>query len=227
MGHWELANNSQQAAPVIVAIDGPGGSGKSTVARAVARRLGFTYIDTGAMYRSVAHWALELGMDLDDMHRLDQLARETHIDFAEGRVLRNGIDVTAEIREPRVSDAASKVATSPGVRRAMREEQRRIAAAESAVLEGRDIGTVVFPDARVKVFLDASPEVRAQRRATELGAPVEQVAQDLAGRDARDRTRAEAPLVQAPDAEYVDTSGLTPTEVEEAILRIVRKRTSN
>ena len=109
----------------------------------------------------------------------------------------------------------------------MREEQRRIAAASSAVLEGRDIGTVVFPEARVKVFLDASPEVRARRRADELGAPVEQVARDLAGRDARDRTRAEAPLVQAPDAEYVDTSGLSAVEVEEAILKIVRKRTSN
>jgi cytidylate kinase len=197
------------------------------VARSVARRLGYTYIDTGAMYRSVAHWALELGMDLNDMHRLDQLARETHIDFADGRVLRNGVDVTAEIREPAVSEAASKVATYPGVRRAMRDEQRRIAAQSSAVLEGRDIGTVVFPDARVKVFLDASPEVRAQRRAAELGAPVEQVAKELAGRDTRDRTRAEAPLVQAPDAEYVDTSGLSAIEVEEAILKIVRKRTSN
>ena len=222
-----MATTTQQTQPVIVAIDGPGGSGKSTVARSVARRLGYTYIDTGAMYRSVAHWALELGMDLNDMHRLDQLARETHIDFADGRVLRNGVDVTAEIREPQVSDAASKVATYPGVRRAMREEQRRIAAASSAVLEGRDIGTVVFPEARVKVFLDASPEVRARRRADELGAPVEQVARDLAGRDARDRTRAEAPLVQAPDAEYVDTSGLSAVEVEEAVLKIVRKRTSN
>lgn len=213
--------------PVIVAIDGPGGSGKSTVARAVARRLGYTYIDTGAMYRSVAHWALELGMDLDDMHRLDQLARETHIDFVDGRVLRNGVDVTTEIREPRVSDAASKVATYPAVRRAMREEQRRIGAAGPAVMEGRDIGTVVFPEARVKIFLDAKPEVRARRRAVELGAPVEQVAKDLAGRDTRDRTRAEAPLMQAPDAEYVDTSGLTAEEVEEAVLKIVRKRTSN
>lgn len=213
--------------PVIVAIDGPGGSGKSTVARAVARRLGYTYIDTGAMYRSVAHWAMELGMDLEDMHRMEQLARETHIEFVEGRVLRNGVDVSTEIRQPQVSDAASKIAAYPGVRRAMREEQRRIGAAGPAVMEGRDIGTVVFPEARVKVFLDASAEVRAQRRAAELGAPVEQVAKDLAGRDTRDRTRAEAPLMQAPDAEYVDTSGLSATDVEEAILKIVRKRTSN
>jgi cytidylate kinase len=228
MEYWnKVKHMTETAAPVIVAIDGPGGSGKSTVARAVARRLGYTYIDTGAMYRAVAHWALELSMDLEDMHRLEQLARETHVEFVDGRVLRNGVDVTAEIRDLRVSDGASKIATYPGVRRAMREEQRRIAAAQNAVLEGRDIGTVVFPEARVKIFLDASAEIRARRRAEELGAPVETVAQQLAGRDQRDRTRAEAPLMQAPDAEYVDTSGLSAPEVEEAVLKIVRKRTSN
>jgi cytidylate kinase len=193
----------------------------------VARRLGYTYIDTGAMYRSVAQWALELGMDLDDMHRLEQLARETHIEFAGDRVLRNGVDVTAAIRRPEVSEAASKIAAYPGVRRAMREEQRRIGAAGPAVMEGRDIGTVVFPEAQVKVFLDASSQERARRRAAELGAPVEEVARDLAGRDERDRTRTEAPLVQAPDAEYVDTTGMTPEEVAEAVLRIVRQRTSH
>lgn len=197
------------------------------MARAVARRLGYTYIDTGAMYRSVAVWALRLGMDLDDMHRLEQLARETNVEFIDGRVLLNGEDVTAEIREPEISDAASKVAAYPGVRRAMREEQRRIGANGPAVMEGRDIGTVVFPEARIKIFLDASAEARAGRRAAELGAPVEQVAKDLAGRDTRDRTRAEAPLMQAPDADYVDTTGLTAEEVEEAVLKIVRGRTSN
>ena len=220
--YWEEVTNH-----TIVASDGPGGSGTSTVARSVARRLGYTYIDTGAMYRSVACWALRLGMDLDDMHRLEQLARETRVEFVEGRVLLNGEDVSAEIREPHVSEAASKVATYPGVRRAMRDEQRRIGSRGPAVMEGRDIGTVVFPDARVKVFLDASAEARATRRAVELGAPVEQVAKELAGRDTRDRTRAEAPLMQAPDAEYVDTTGLTPLEVEEAVLKIVRGRTSN
>ena len=213
--------------PVIVAIDGPGGSGKSTVARAVARRLGYTYIDTGAMYRSVACWALRLGMDLNDIHKMEALAKECHVEFTDGRVLLNGDDVTKEIREPAVSDAASKVAAYPGVRRAMREEQRRIGATGPAVMEGRDIGTVVFPEALVKIFLDASPEARARRRAVELGAPVEQVAKELAGRDSRDRTRAEAPLMQAPDAEYVDTTGLTAEEVEEAVLKIVRGRTSN
>jgi CMP/dCMP kinase len=211
----------------IVAIDGPAGSGKSTVARAVARRLNFTYIDTGAMYRSVACWALRLGVDLEDMLKLEALARETHVEFADGKVLLNGEDVSAEIRDSHVSEAASKIAAYPGVRRAMREEQRRIGAAGPAVMEGRDIGSVVFPEARVKVFLDASPDARAGRRAAELGADVEHIAREMAGRDARDRTRAEAPLVQAPDAEYVDTTGLSPQQVEEAILKIVRKRTSN
>ncbi len=213
--------------PIIVAIDGPAGSGKSTVARAVARRLGYTYIDTGAMYRSVALWAQRLGMDLNDMLKMDQLSQAVHIAFDGGRVLLNDEDVTAAIREPQVSDAASKVATYPGVRRAMREEQRRIGSMGPAVMEGRDIGTVVFPEARVKVFLDASAEARAARRAEELGVPLEQVAHAMAGRDTRDRTRAEAPLMQAPDAEYIDTTGLTAEEVEEAVLKIVRRRTSN
>ncbi len=213
--------------PIIVAIDGPAGSGKSTVARAVARRLGYTYIDTGAMYRSVALWAQRLGMDIDDMLKMDQLSQAAHISFKNGKVLLNDEDVTGAIREPQVSDAASKVATYPAVRRAMREEQRRIGSEGPAVMEGRDIGTVVFPEARVKVFLDANPETRATRRAAEINAPVDQVAREMAGRDTRDRTRAEAPLVQAPDAEYIDTTGLTPEEVEEAVLKIVRTRTSN
>ncbi len=212
---------------MIIAIDGPGGSGKSTVARSVARRLGFTYIDSGAMYRAVALWALRLGMDLDDLHRLEQLAKEARIELPGDRVLLNGEDVTAEIRAPKVSDAASRVAAQPGVRRAMREEQRRIGSAGPSVMEGRDIGTVVFPDAKVKIFLDAQPDARAQRRASELGASVEDVARDLDARDQRDRSRAEAPLTQAPDAEYLDTTRLTPAQVEEAVLKLVRDRTSN
>jgi cytidylate kinase len=179
------------------------------------------------MYRSVALWAQRLGMDLDDMLKMDQLSQAAHISFASGKVLLNDEDVTTAIREPQVGEAASKVAAYPGVRRAMREEQRRIGHLGPAVMEGRDIGTVVFPDARIKVFLDASPDARAARRAEELGAPVEQVAREMAGRDARDRTRAEAPLMQAPDAEYIDTTGLTAEQVEEAVLKIVRKRTSN
>lgn len=212
---------------IVVAIDGPAGSGKSTIARAIAKKLGYTYIDSGAMYRAVALWAIQLGMDLDDMHRLDQLAPEARIVFAHGQVLLNGEDVSSAIREPQVSNAASKVATYPGVRRAMVNEQRRIAQSGSVVMEGRDIGTVVFPDARIKVFLDASPDIRAQRRADELGVEVSDVAHAMAGRDLRDRTRAEAPLTQAPDAEYIDTTGLSLEEVEEAILKLVRTRTSN
>lgn len=227
MEYWKKELAQDILDPTIVAIDGPGGAGKSTVARAVARRLGYTYIDSGAMYRAVAYWAIQLSMDLNDMLKMDQLAHEAHIEFRDGRVLLNGEDVTAEIREPHIGEAASKIATYPGVRRAMRNEQRRIGESGPSVMEGRDIGTVVFPDARVKVFLDASAEARARRRAEELGAPMEEVARELAGRDARDRTRAEAPLMQAPDAEYVDTTGLTVEQVEDAILKIVRTRTSN
>jgi cytidylate kinase len=212
---------------LIIAIDGPGGSGKSTAARSVARRLGFTYIDSGAMYRAVALWALRLGIDLHDLHRLEQLAKEARIELPGDRVLLNGEDVTDDIREPRISDAASRVAAQPGVRRAMREEQRRIGSAGPAVMEGRDIGTVVFPEAKVKIFLDAQPEARAQRRAAELNGVLADVARDLDARDQRDRSRAEAPLTQAPDAEYLDTTHLTPLEVEEAVLKLVRERTSN
>ena len=179
------------------------------------------------MYRAVALWALRLGMDLEDLGRMEQLAREARIELPEDRVLLNGEDVTAEIRQPSVSEAASRVAAQPGVRRAMREEQRRIGSTGPSVMEGRDIGTVVFPEAQVKIFLDAQPELRAERRAKELGAPVEGVARDLEARDHRDRSRADAPLVQAPDAEYLDTTRLTPQQVEEAVLKLVRERTSN
>ena len=214
---------------MIIAIDGPAGAGKSTIARSLAQKLGFTYIDTGAMYRAVALWALRVGVDPDDLHRLDQLAKEARIEFAAGAatVLLNGEDVTAAIREPRVSEAASKISIAPGVRRAMREEQRRIGGAQSSVMEGRDIGTVVFPDAQVKIYLDAAPDVRAGRRAAESGGELEEIARDLAERDHRDRTRAEAPLTQAPDAEYLDTTGLSLEEVEAAILKLVRDKTSN
>jgi len=212
---------------IIIAIDGPSGAGKSTIARSLARRLEFTYIDTGAMYRAVALWALRAGIDLDDLHRLEQLALAAHIEFDGDIVRLNGDDVTAAIRERQVTEAASKVAVAPGVRRAMREEQRRIGETKSVVMEGRDIGSVVFPDATVKIFLDADPQVRAGRRAQETGAEVAQVARDIAERDSRDRSRREAPLLQAPDAEYVDSTGLSTGEVEESILKIVRRKTSN
>jgi cytidylate kinase len=214
--------------PHIVAIDGPAGAGKSTIARSLARKLGFTYIDSGAMFRAIALWALRAEVDLDDLHKLEQLAREARIEFeGDSKVLLNGEDVTAAIRDPEVSKAASKVSIAPGVRKALREEQRRIGSLQPVVMEGRDIGTVVFPDADVKIYLDAHPETRAGRRALESGAQVNEIAREMMERDHRDRTRREAPLTQAPDAEYIDSTELTPEEVEEAILKVVRARTSN
>ncbi|MBX5495994.1 MAG: (d)CMP kinase [Bryobacteraceae bacterium] len=219
---------------VVVAIDGPAGAGKSTVARRLADKLGFLYLDTGAMYRAVALWALRANIDLNDMHRLEQLALSSDISFKDQgrRVFLNGEDVTEAIRQPRVSAAASQVSTIPGVRRALVQKQREMAEGVSVVMEGRDIGSVVFPAADVKVFLDAAPEIRAERRAKELQqrdgmANSEEVSSELRQRDERDRNRAEAPLVQAPDAVYIDSSKLSLDEVEEVLLRVVRERVSN
>jgi len=222
-----LAENTKR---VVIAIDGPAGAGKSTIARRLAARLGFTYIDTGAMYRAVGLWALRQGLDVADMHRMEQLARAAEIELLPGSKIRlNEEDVTDAIRTPEVSDAASKVSTIPAVRRALVEKQRALAERTSVVMEGRDIGTVVFPHADVKIFLDAEPRERARRR--HLEAPqkgsLDQVAVEMRERDQRDRTRAEAPLTQAPDAAYVDSTGLAPDEVEEAILKLVRARVTN
>jgi cytidylate kinase len=214
---------------ITVAIDGPAGAGKSTLARRIADKLGYLYVDTGAMYRAVALWALRRNIAFSDMHRLEQLAREALIEFTPGSasILLNGEDVSEAIRTPEVADGASKVAQIPAVRRALVEKQRDIGVSASCVLEGRDIGSVVFPDASVKIFLDAQPGVRADRRALESDLPREIVSQQIAERDARDRNRTESPLVQAPDAIYVDTTGMPIEEVEEAVLKIIRDRTSN
>jgi CMP/dCMP kinase len=219
---------------IIVAIDGPAGAGKTTLARRVAEKLGFVYINSGAMYRAVGLWALRTGTATSDMHRLEQLAKEAKIEFGpgKGRVFLNGEDVTEEIQDAAVSDAASKVSAIPAVRRALLGLQRDIAETASVVMEGRDIGSVVFPHAQVKIFLDANADERARRRTNEYQqrgqtTDLDTVAADIAERDRRDRTRAEAPLVQAPDAELVDTTGLSLEQVEELILRLVRERTSN
>jgi cytidylate kinase len=221
---------SDERRRIAIAIDGPAGAGKSTIAKRLAGRLGFTYIDTGAMYRAVALWAQRQNVGVDDLHRMEQLARAASIQLEPGsssRVLLNGEDVTEAIRAPEIGEAASAAAAIPGVRRALVEKQRAIGAAESVVMEGRDIGSVVFPDAQVKIFLDAAPEERARRRAEEIGVEREAIAGQLRQRDERDRGRAESPLVQAPDAVYIDSTGLTPAEVEEAILKVIRARLSN
>lgn len=217
---------------VVVAIDGPAGAGKSTIAKRVAERLGFTYIDTGAMYRAVALWALRQNVAWDDMHRAEQLAIAAEIELSPGRIRLNGEDVTDAIRAPEVSNGASKVAVIPGVRRAMVAKQREMGERASVVMEGRDIGTVVFPDAEVKIYLDANPDERFRRRLRDVraqGAEIAegQLAAEMKERDRRDSTRSDAPLSQAPDAVYLDSTPLTLDEVEEKILSIVRARVTN
>jgi len=215
-----------------VAIDGPAGAGKSTIARRVAGRLGFTYIDTGAMYRAVALWGLRQSVSPDDRHRMEQLALAAEIELLPGRIRLNGEDVTEAIRTPEVSSGASRIAVIPGVRRAMVAKQREIGERTSVVMEGRDIGTVVFPGAEVKIYLDANPDERVRRRLAEQQQKGEtvsaaSVAAQMKERDQRDSTRADAPLSQAPDAVYLDSTALEIDAVEEAVLRIVRARITN
>ncbi len=202
----------------VVAIDGPAGAGKSSVARAVAAELGWTYLDSGAMYRAVALAALRGGVSPASA------AQSVRIDVGD-RVLIDGEDVTGSIRSPEVSEAASQAAADPSVREALVAQQRRLLSEGNWVAEGRDIGTVVAPEASVKVFLDASPEERARRRARELGVDASVVLAEQAIRDERDRSREASPLSAAPDAVVLDTTGLDLSEVVSRITGLVTDAT--
>jgi cytidylate kinase len=209
---------------MVIAIDGPAGAGKSTVARGVAEALGLTYLDSGAMYRCVALAALGAEANTAGGAALGELAGRLEIDLDGSRVLLDGEDVSERIRSPEVSEAASRVATHPEVRAAMVERQRALIASGGYVAEGRDIGTVVSPDAPLKVFLTANDDERARRRAAETGEPVERVAAEQKRRDARDIERDHGALRPAEDAVEIDTSGLTVAEVVERIVAMARER---
>jgi cytidylate kinase len=209
---------------MVIAIDGPAGAGKSTVARGVAEALGFTYLDSGAMYRCVALAALRASIDLDDAAAVGQLARGLRIEFAGERVLLDGTDVTDEIRTPDVTAAASRVSVHPEVREAMVARQRALIETGGYVAEGRDIGTVVSPDSPLKVFLTASPEERARRRAAQTGEEVQAVLAAQSARDARDSGREHGALRPASDSIEIDTTGLEVGQVVERVVALARER---
>jgi CMP/dCMP kinase len=218
---------------LVVTIDGPAGAGKSTAARRLAQELGYQLLDTGAIYRTVALLAQRAGVPFSDAAPLADIARGLDIDFrfedGQNRVFVGGRDVSADIRTPAISQGSSQVSAHPAVRAALLDLQRRLGAGGGVVVEGRDVGTVVFPNAEAKFFLTASPEVRAQRRFEELGGAAAghdaaQTLQEIAERDRRDETRQTAPLKQAPDAVLVDSSAQTMDDVVATLVAEVRKR---
>lgn len=219
---------------LVIAIDGPSGVGKSTVSRALADRIGFRYIDTGAMYRAVALLARDQGVSLDDPSGLAGLGRDLRIEFSATRdelaVEVNGKDVTLALRLPGVSEKASRLSRFPEVREVLVEKQRELGRQGRVVMEGRDIGTVVFPEADLKVFLEAEPEERAKRRYLQwkekgVEVPRDQLAQEILSRDQRDKTRKVAPLVPADDAAVIDTTHLSPAQVLDRILGLLAEKT--
>jgi cytidylate kinase len=217
---------------IIVAIDGPAGAGKSTIARHLARHFGLLNLETGAMYRAFGLKALRADMPLDDPAALTELSKETSIRLevgeTENRVLLDGEDVTGLLRNPTVTDAASRVSVFPPVRAWMVQLQQQLGAAGGVVMEGRDIGTVVFPHAEAKIFLDAAPEVRGMRRFDQLGPEpaqqAEEVIRDLRSRDQRDRNRADSPLRPAEDAVLLDSTHMTLDEAVKAAEAIVEEK---
>src|SRR5690348_6634890 len=226
-----VAGEKSTGRKLVIAIDGPAGSGKSTLAALLARRYGYTNIETGAMYRALALKAMNQGIGLDDAHALSSLAHSSRIELQPGpegnRVVLDGQDVTDRIRLQDVTEAASKVSVHPGVREWMVHLQRELGAAGGIVMEGRDIGTRVFPNAQVKIFLDAAPEVRGSRRFQQNPAVATREASVLAelrARDERDRTRANSPLVPAGDAVLIDSTDLTLDQVIERAIEIIEEK---
>jgi cytidylate kinase len=209
---------------MVIAIDGPAGAGKSTVARGVAKALGFTYLDSGAMYRAVALAALERGIDVEDAKRLGELAWSLNIGFEGDSIQLDGASVGGKIRTPEVTIAASHVSVHPEVRQVMLKRQRELIAAGNYVAEGRDIGTVVSPDSPLKVFLTAEEEERARRRAADSGESVAEVKKAMRDRDKRDQERADSPLQVAEGAIDLDTTDQTPDQIVQQIVYMARER---
>ena len=209
---------------MVIAIDGPAGAGKSTVARGVARALGFTYLDSGAMYRAVALAAIERGIDVEDGEQLGEMAWDLDIGFDGDTVRLDGKPVEGQIRTPDVTIAASHVSVHPQVRRAMVKRQRELIAAGNYVAEGRDIGTVVSPESPLKIFLTADEQERARRRAADSGEAVEEVKDAMRDRDRRDQDRADSPLRVAEGSTTIDTTDKTPDEVIQEIADLAREK---